>query len=261
MFFNREHTRTPFIQLNTKKCKACWKCMAGCSNQVIGKVDLPWHKHALIVEPDSCTGCLNCIDICNFDAYSVPGEAKQETGRHRKHTFIILLINNLLLVSGLVMVISGLVLQLGFHLGGPQGHQIDVHEVQSRSIQYEQVRELDTNKIVCGFNYPFWTKIHKFAIVIFSLLMVYHTQTHWKWYKGVVRKHLIGKNLQVFVLSVLFLLVAITGLVPWFIDLSGGIIALRMIFIEIHDKLALIFTIYLILHLIKRNKWFIVNHN
>jgi hypothetical protein len=86
--------------------------------------------------------------------------------------------------------------------------------------------------------------------------MVYHTYVHRKWYKGVITKHLIGKNKQVIILSVLFLLVAVTGLISWFIDLSGGNSIFRMLFIEIHDKLTLILIVFLVLHFIKRAKWF-----
>ena len=256
MFFNREHTRTPFVQLDPQKCKACWKCIDNCQNQVINKVDFPWHKHALIVEPNACTGCLNCINICQYDAYSIIDGTKQKTEKQSKRTLNNFLINNLLLVSGLVMIFSGLVLQLGFHMGGPDEHQIGAHDVQSQSIQYEQLREIDTSKIVCGFNYSAWSDIHKFVIVFFSLLMIYHTYVHWKWYKGVFTKHLIGKNKQVIILSVLFLLVAVTGLVPWFIDLSGSTSIFRLLFIEIHDKLTFILIGFLILHIVKRAKWF-----
>jgi len=52
-------------------------------------------------------------------------------------------------------------------------------------------------------------------------------------------------------------LVAITGLVPWFIDLLNYNSILRLILIELHDKLALLLIIYLILHVIKRNNWFL----
>ena len=69
--FNHKHTRTNYIQLNTRKCKACWKCIEVCLNRVINKIDLPWHKHARIAAPDECNGCLNCINICPHDAYSV----------------------------------------------------------------------------------------------------------------------------------------------------------------------------------------------
>jgi hypothetical protein len=168
-------------------------------------------------------------------------------------------INILLLVSGLIMVFSGLALQLGYHRGGT-GHPIGVHEIQSQSMRYEQVRGFDTSKIVCGFNYPAWSTIHKFAIVFFSLLMIYHIYAHWKWYKGVIAKHLIRKNIQVIALSVLFLLVVITGIIPWLIDLSGNSIMVRILFIEIHDKIALLLIVFLISHIAKRLKWFFTVH-
>lgn len=177
----------------------------------------------------------------------------EQNKRNKKRTFNNFIINNLLLVVGLAMMFSGLVMQIGFHMGG---HQEDVHGAQPQSIPYEQLRVIDTTKIVCGFNYTDWSTIHKVVIVLFSLLMIYHTYIHWKWYKGVITKHLIGKNRQVIILSALFLFVSVTGLVPWLIDLSGGTGSLRMLFIEIHDKITLILIVFLILHIIKRLKWF-----
>ena len=177
----------------------------------------------------------------------------EQNRKNKKHTFNNFIINNLLLVTGLAMMFSGLVMQIGFHMGG---HQMDAPGFQTQTIPYEQLRAIDITKIVCGFNYSDWSTIHKVVIVLFSLLMIYHTYVHWKWYKGVITKHLIGKNRQVTFLSVLFLLVAVTGLVPWFIDLSGGPGTLRMLFIEIHDKITLILIVFLILHIIKRLKWF-----
>ena len=67
---NREHSRTAYIQLDTKKCIACWKCQDKCSNKVIGKVNLPWHKHAHIVKANNCTGCLKCLSACEVKALS-----------------------------------------------------------------------------------------------------------------------------------------------------------------------------------------------
>lgn len=259
-FFNREHIRTPYVQLDTRKCKACWTCINNCSNQVINKVDMPWHKHALIVEPGTCTGCFNCVNICQHGAYSIIDRTKQKTERLIRSAFNNFIINNLLLISGWVVVFSGLVLQIGFHMGGPYEQQIESRGIHSQSIQYEQFREIDTNKIVCGFNYSVWSTIHKSIIVLFLLLIIYHIYVHWKWYKGVITKHLIGKNRQVVILSVLFLLVAITGLIPWFFDLSGNISIFRIFFIEVHDKLTLILIVFLFLHIIKRYKWFFTRY-
>lgn len=179
---------------------------------------------------------------------------QMEQNKNKKmRTFNNFIINNLLLIVGLVMMFSGLIMQIGFHMGG---HQVDTNGFQTQSIPYEQLRAIDTVKIVCGFNYSDWSTIHKVVVILFSLLMIYHTYVHWKWYKGVITKHLIGKNRQVIILSALFLLVAITGFVPWLIDLSGGPGTLRMHFIEIHDKVTLILIVLLILHIIKRLKWY-----
>lgn len=65
---NHSHKQTTFIILDTHKCKACWDCMNHCPNQVIGKIDLPWHKHAKIVNPGSCNGCLKCVKACTQGA-------------------------------------------------------------------------------------------------------------------------------------------------------------------------------------------------
>lgn len=175
--------------------------------------------------------------------------------RQRKQTLNSFLINNLLL-CGIVVIVSGLTIQLGYHIGSSEPHHGIGHEAQFQSMNYEQERGFDTFKTVWGINYYEWSTIHKLAISLFSLLMIYHFYIHWKWYKGVIKKHLIRKNSQVLTLTVLFLLVAFTGLIPWFIDLSGSKSVWRFMLIEIHDKLTLVLIIFLILHLVKRSKWF-----
>jgi len=154
-------------------------------------------------------------------------------GKHFKS----LIINLGVLVFGISTAFSGLLIQVKYHMGNHG--------------------DIDTSDTVFGIGYYGWSDIHKIAIVILSLFMVFHVSLHWKWYKVVIKKRLIGKNLQVLTLSVVFLLVAITGLVPWFIGLLTGDEILRKAFMEIHDKLAIILAVYLILHVIKRLKWFL----
>jgi len=164
------------------------------------------------------------------------------------------LVNNLLLLSGIVMAISGLVLQIGFHIGssGPR-HSGGRH---SHTETIEQVQRIIPDNTVWGIDYSTWSTIHKVAIVLFSLLMLYHLVNHWKWYKAILKNHLLHKNRQVMILSFLFILVALTGFIPWFIDLAGSKSIMRLILIEIHDKLAIILTGFLILHIFGRFKWF-----
>jgi NAD-dependent dihydropyrimidine dehydrogenase PreA subunit len=68
--FKREHTKTAFVALDTKKCEACWKCMEVCANGVIGRVNLPWHKHSLFINGSECIGCMKCLRICKVGAIS-----------------------------------------------------------------------------------------------------------------------------------------------------------------------------------------------
>ena len=146
------------------------------------------------------------------------------------------LINLGLLISGLVTVFSGLLIQVEYHMGHHGNIAINDH--------------------VFGISYYGWSDIHKVSIVTISLLMIFHVSMHWKWYKVVIKKKLVAKNIQVLTLSVVFILVAITGFIPWFIGLMNGDVMSRKVFIEIHDKLAIILSVYLILHVIKRLKWF-----
>jgi magnesium-transporting ATPase (P-type) len=190
---------------------------------------------------------------------------KHEAKKQRKKIFNNFIINNLLLLTGILVIISGLSIQFGYHIGGddgPRGHRYDIpagfenHE-QEQPVQYEKVRGIDTKKTILGLRYNSWTVLHKYVIFFFLLLMLYHVSIHWKWYKGVVSRNLIGKNKQVAILTVLFLLVVLTGLVPWFIDLSGSSMEIRLLFIELHDKLSLFLIIFIILHIVKRTKWYL----
>jgi hypothetical protein len=146
------------------------------------------------------------------------------------------IINLGLIIFGITTIFSGILIQVKYHMGN-HGN-------------------IATNDFVIGINYQGWSLVHKISIVALSLLMICHVYLHWKWYKIVITKNLISKNKQVLILSFIFVVVAITGLTPWFIDLLNGGEMQRKIFIEIHDKLALILTIYLILHIIRRLRWF-----
>ncbi len=148
-----------------------------------------------------------------------------------------LIINLGVLISGLLTVFSGLLIQVEFHMGNPGNNTI--------------------NYYVFGISYYGWSDIHRISISILSLFMIFHISLHWKWYKVVIKKRLAGKNLQLLTLSFVFILVAITGLIPWIIYLLKGDVIIRKTFIEIHDKLAIILSVYLILHIIKREKWFL----
>ncbi|WP_320051743.1 DUF4405 domain-containing protein [uncultured Acetobacteroides sp.] len=146
------------------------------------------------------------------------------------------IINLGLLLFGIATVFSGMLIQAKYHMGN-HGN-------------------IATKNLVLGINYQGWSDIHKISIVALSLLIICHVYLHRKWYKAAIIKRHISKNQQVLMLSVLFVVVAITGLTPWLIDLLNGNEMQRKVFIEIHDKLTLILSVYLTLHIIKRLKWY-----
>ncbi|MDR2084196.1 MAG: 4Fe-4S binding protein [Bacteroidales bacterium] len=55
---------TPYIWINTRDCRACWKCVDNCPEHIIGKTGFLWHKHIVIQNEDNCTGCKKCMQIC-----------------------------------------------------------------------------------------------------------------------------------------------------------------------------------------------------
>jgi Fe-S-cluster-containing hydrogenase component 2 len=58
------HNRTKYIELDTKKCQACWKCLEVCPEHVFGKVSVFRHRHARIDNADACKGCKKCVLDC-----------------------------------------------------------------------------------------------------------------------------------------------------------------------------------------------------
>ncbi|AET69313.1 hypothetical protein Desor_3863 [Desulfosporosinus orientis DSM 765] len=59
---------TAHIMIDSSLCKACWKCLQVCKNDVLAKVNLPFHKHIKITRGNNCTGCFLCTAECNFGA-------------------------------------------------------------------------------------------------------------------------------------------------------------------------------------------------
>jgi len=64
------HTTTAYISLDTRRCNACWDCVATCPNGVLDKVKVLFHKHARVDRADRCDGCGTCVSICPNQAIS-----------------------------------------------------------------------------------------------------------------------------------------------------------------------------------------------
>ncbi len=155
-----------------------------------------------------------------------------------KNLPISLKINLALLFLGLIMSSSGLLIQIKYHMGN-----------------YE---EIIRSKEVWGLIHPEWSLIHRISAIVFSMCVFYHVKLHWKWFKAVVKKKLIVKNKLVITLSIVFLIVAITGLLSFLVNIIRGDKLLSNSIIDIHDKIALILIVLIVLHIYSRFKWFIV---
>jgi NAD-dependent dihydropyrimidine dehydrogenase PreA subunit len=67
---NNSRFQSKYVQLKTKNCKACWKCIENCPQDVIGKIDFLGHRHIKMRNPAECTGCLRCVSACEFNVIS-----------------------------------------------------------------------------------------------------------------------------------------------------------------------------------------------
>jgi 2-oxoglutarate ferredoxin oxidoreductase subunit delta len=60
--------KNDFIRLDTRLCEACWKCIEVCPKKVLGKIDMIWHRHAVIRNGAACNGCKKCVWACESGA-------------------------------------------------------------------------------------------------------------------------------------------------------------------------------------------------
>ena len=75
------HTETPYILLDTGRCKACWVCVDVCPQHVLGKIDLRFHRHVRIDRTKKCKGCLRCLKACPNQAILAREKPHDNTSR------------------------------------------------------------------------------------------------------------------------------------------------------------------------------------
>jgi hypothetical protein len=94
-------------------------------------------------------------------------------------------------------------------------------------------------------------------MLVVSLLMLVHFALHWKWYTTVIRTRGFAKNRLTVTLTLVFLAVALSGYAPWLVHWVGGAPLLRRALVEVHDKLAIVLSIYLTIHVARNLPWFV----
>jgi len=100
------------------------------------------------------------------------------------------------------------------------------------------------------YNHDVWSYWAHFHIIVSAISLFVgwlHIKAHWGWYKSLINKGIGKKSKTTLSLSVLFLLLTITGIIlMFFVEGGNSIIGL------LHYKLGLIMIPLLIIHLVTR---------
>jgi hypothetical protein len=141
-----------------------------------------------------------------------------------------IVLNLALLLAGLASASSGLTMQIKYHMG--RHGRLDATD----------------------WGYPIWAQFHKFAAVTVLALVAWHLIVNWKWLRAVWNKGLFRKHRQLVTMSPIFVAAVLTGLGAWAIGWTGGGFRSEKLVVEIHDKLTLFLTVFLILHVWSRRR-------
>lgn len=163
--------------MNPRLCMACWKCVETCPKKVIGKTRV-LHRHVMFRNADACIGCGKCMKICPHNVFF----KQDETFPVRKvNSGISFYIERLLPITFMASVISG----IGLHITGHDASLETWHN---------------------------WSVTHIFASFLSLLSVTAHVKRHKLWYKTFISKGITNKCWIIFLLSILFLIVVITGI-------------------------------------------------
>jgi ferredoxin len=59
---------TDHIEVDTRPCEACGRCVEACREDVLGLVGFWFHHHVKVEDPGRCRGCLRCVRACEHGA-------------------------------------------------------------------------------------------------------------------------------------------------------------------------------------------------
>lgn len=91
-----------------------------------------------------------------------------------------------------------------------------------------------------------WAVFHVLTSFLFFVISIFHITTHWGWYKGIIKNGLGKKSKITVVLSVVFFLVSVTGIILLGVDGANSYIGL------LHYKIGIVTIVLCIGHLLKR---------
>lgn len=91
-----------------------------------------------------------------------------------------------------------------------------------------------------------WAVFHVLSSFLFLITVIFHITTHWGWYKGIIKNGLGKKSKITVVLSVVFFLVSVTGIILLGVNGANSYIGL------LHYKIGIVTIILCIGHILKR---------
>ena len=91
-----------------------------------------------------------------------------------------------------------------------------------------------------------WAVVHVLGSILFLVAIIFHVTTHWGWYNGIIKNGIGRKSKVTAVLSIIFLLLSVTGIVLLGINGANSSLGLW------HYKIGIAMTAIAIVHTIKR---------
>lgn len=91
-----------------------------------------------------------------------------------------------------------------------------------------------------------WAVFHVLGSLLFLVVVMLHVATHWGWYKGVIRNGFGKKSKVAAVLSVIFLLLSVTGIILLGVNGANSDIGL------LHYKVGIATIAFCVGHILKR---------
>lgn len=93
-----------------------------------------------------------------------------------------------------------------------------------------------------------WAVFHVLTSFLFLVSATLHIATHWGWYKGIIRKGIGRKSKVTVVLSTVFLLVSVTGIILLGIDGANSTMGLW------HYRIGIATAVISVGHILKRKQ-------
>lgn len=165
--------------MDSRRCTACGKCVAGCPGKAIGLVGLMWHKHVAFTNADACIGCNKCIKNCPDGVFCKVDERES----HIRKSVISFRLERLQPLAFVATAVTGIWLHAAGH-GACHGgcHNLRI--------------------------------AHVAASLLWLIALAFHLGRHFDWFRitsSAFSRVVVKRRITVVAMSVLFIFTLITG--------------------------------------------------